>query len=81
MIWRQFKHPNVLQFYGVCEDVFAPQFAMVSPWMDNGDLTTYLGKHEDANRLRIVSISLYHSRTTAHMYPVEGCSFRPALPA
>lgn len=53
MVWRQFKHENLLPFYGVCQ-LFSPKFAMVSPWMQKGDLTTFLKHDEDADRLKII---------------------------
>lgn len=71
MIWRQFKHPNILPFYGVCNDEFAPQLAMVSPWMDGGDLPTYLNRHEQADRLRIVSVSFCLTKADIEMIPFE----------
>lgn len=56
MIWRQLDHPNILPFYGVCKDEFAPRFAMVSPWMEGGDLPSYLKQNEYADRVTIVGL-------------------------
>ncbi len=42
MIWRTFKHENVCPFFGVCVDEFSPRYALVSPWMPNGNLMEYL---------------------------------------
>ncbi|TDL20568.1 kinase-like protein [Rickenella mellea] len=42
MLWQQLRHKNILPFYGVCKDEFAPMLAMISPWMGNGTLTTHL---------------------------------------
>lgn len=55
MLWRQFKHRNVLPFYGVAVDAFAPQLAMVSPWLENGCVTTYLKEHTSVDRRHMVS--------------------------
>ena len=53
MLWRQLKHPNILPFYGVCIDEFAPRIAMVSPWMENGNLLDYLIRGSQHNPTRI----------------------------
>jgi serine/threonine protein kinase len=55
-------HPNILPVYGYTSG-FGPFMAIVSPWAENGNLTTYL-EREDANlavvrRLQIVSSPLY----------------------
>ncbi|TDL20573.1 kinase-like protein [Rickenella mellea] len=44
-LWQRLKHQNVLPFYGVCKDEFSPMLAMISPWMENGNLVTYLQEH------------------------------------
>lgn len=55
MLWRQFDHPNVLPFYGVCVNEFSPQLAMVAPWMHFGNILKYLMLHPDVNRIEMVS--------------------------
>ncbi|TDL20566.1 kinase-like protein, partial [Rickenella mellea] len=45
-LWQRLRHENVLPFYGVCKDEFAPMLAMISPWMDNGNLVTYLQEND-----------------------------------
>ncbi|KDQ56034.1 hypothetical protein JAAARDRAFT_132976 [Jaapia argillacea MUCL 33604] len=41
-LWYSMKHDNVLPFIGVDVERFAPSMAMVSPWMANGTLLSYL---------------------------------------
>ncbi|KIJ09448.1 hypothetical protein PAXINDRAFT_87411, partial [Paxillus involutus ATCC 200175] len=41
-IWIRLDHPNVLQLYGMA-DGFSYLPALVSPWVENGTLTKYLG--------------------------------------
>ncbi|KAF8842585.1 kinase-like protein [Paxillus ammoniavirescens] len=41
-IWIRLNHPNVLKLHGIA-DGFAPLPALVSPWVENGTLTRYLG--------------------------------------
>ncbi|KAG6808330.1 hypothetical protein H0H92_004466 [Tricholoma furcatifolium] len=46
--WGQLRHPNVLPFYGVYR--YNAMAALVTPWMDNGDIQSYLQRHQDSNR-------------------------------
>ncbi|KAK0485347.1 kinase-like domain-containing protein [Armillaria luteobubalina] len=51
LVWKQLKHPNVLPFLGVNEDLFAPSYCLISPWMVNGNIMSYLETHPDHDRL------------------------------
>ncbi|KAK0228805.1 kinase-like domain-containing protein [Armillaria fumosa] len=51
LVWRQLRHPNVLPFLGVSEDLFAPSYCLISPWMINGNIIFYLEAHPDHDRL------------------------------
>ncbi|SJL08804.1 uncharacterized protein ARMOST_12174 [Armillaria ostoyae] len=51
LVWRQLRHPNVLPFLGVNEDLFAPRYCLISPWMVNGNIMSYLEAHPDHDRL------------------------------
>ncbi|KIK63204.1 hypothetical protein GYMLUDRAFT_41532 [Collybiopsis luxurians FD-317 M1] len=42
LVWRQLKHPNILPLLGVNLDLFSPSFCLISPWMHNRDVITYL---------------------------------------
>ncbi|TDL14178.1 kinase-like protein, partial [Rickenella mellea] len=54
MIWRQFRHENVLQFYGCFNDELNKQYALVSPWMVNGDMISFLKRNPSTPRLPIM---------------------------
>jgi len=54
LIWRQFYHPYILPFYGVCDDLFTPRLCLVSPWMNNGNVMNYLSQHPNARRFPLV---------------------------
>ncbi|KAF9265336.1 kinase-like protein [Marasmius fiardii PR-910] len=54
LIWTQLCHPNVLQLLGVNTKLFKPDFCLVSPWMDNSDIITFLKKTPDHDRLRSI---------------------------
>ncbi|KAG2033944.1 kinase-like domain-containing protein [Suillus americanus] len=55
-IWAALKHQYVLPFHGTVEQ-FGPFRALVSPWMPNGTLNSYLDSHETlsmVDRLRLL---------------------------
>lgn len=55
LIWKPLDHPRILPFLGIEANLFDDRFCMVSPWMDNGSLITYLNtngsKSLDIHRL------------------------------
>ncbi|KAJ7120685.1 kinase-like domain-containing protein [Mycena crocata] len=42
LCWGYLEHPNILPFLGVDEEMFNPSFCLISPWMDNGNLMSFL---------------------------------------
>jgi len=44
--WRQLEHDHILPVWGITYG-FGPVPAIVSPWMHNGSLSTYLDKHHN----------------------------------
>jgi hypothetical protein len=54
--WKTLRHPNVLPLIGVA--MSETQFAMVSDWMVNGNLSDFVKAHSDVNRLELVGFSL-----------------------
>ncbi|KAK0439169.1 kinase-like domain-containing protein [Armillaria borealis] len=51
LVWRQLRHLNVLPFLGVSKELFAPRYCLISPWIVNGNLMSYLEAHPDHDRL------------------------------
>ncbi|KAK0190042.1 kinase-like domain-containing protein [Armillaria mellea] len=51
LVWRQLRHPNVLPFLGVNKELFTPRYCLISPWMVNGNIMSYLEAHPDHDRL------------------------------
>ncbi|CAE6407141.1 unnamed protein product [Rhizoctonia solani] len=49
--WSKCKHPNVLNLLGLVE--FRGQIGMVSAWMDNGDVRTYLDARPGTDRCQL----------------------------
>ncbi|KAJ7572926.1 kinase-like domain-containing protein [Mycena floridula] len=50
ILWREFSHPNVLSFHGIHLWPKDGRICLVSPWMENGNLVSYLKDHSDADR-------------------------------
>ncbi|KAJ3872329.1 kinase-like domain-containing protein, partial [Lentinula edodes] len=68
LLWRQLKHPNILPLLGVNEEIFAPSFCLVSPWMANKDIITYLKANPTHSRHNVLTeiaagLAYLHSRT------------------
>ncbi|KAE9402611.1 kinase-like protein [Gymnopus androsaceus JB14] len=55
LIWRQLKHPNILPLLGVNAELFSPSFCLISPWMENRDIITYLKNNPGHNRHTVLS--------------------------
>ena len=62
LVWRQLHHPNILPLLGVNIDAFHPSFCLISPWMNNGDIVTFL-KQNPQHNLPWVVCALTLSRT------------------
>ncbi|KDQ14277.1 hypothetical protein BOTBODRAFT_110284, partial [Botryobasidium botryosum FD-172 SS1] len=51
-VWKNLHHPHVLQFIGLC--TLGPSTYMVSPWMENGDILSYLKLYTEVNPLKLL---------------------------
>lgn len=72
MAWQRLEHPNVLPFYGICVELFKPQLALISPWMENGSLTSYLRRNPEVARNGIV-MHLIFSIIAVQLLIIELC--------
>ncbi|KAF8058979.1 kinase-like domain-containing protein, partial [Lyophyllum atratum] len=52
-LWSQLLHPNILELYGVCR--YSAQDYLVSPWMEYGDIYSFLQRYPEADRTLLVS--------------------------
>lgn len=52
VVWRFLRHPNVLPLIGVV--MTETRFAMVSVWMENGNINEFIAAHPEADRLSLV---------------------------
>ena len=62
-MWRALRHPNVLPLLGV--SATEPRFAMVSEWMENGNINEFVKARPEADRVELVGLptdvlSLFH---------------------
>ena len=46
IIWRQLKHDNIMPLIGICDNLISGCDLLVSPWMENGDLPTFIKSTE-----------------------------------
>ena len=65
IIWKSLKHPNVLPLLGAT--ISPPQ--LVSTLMPAGDLSKYIPKNPDANRIGLVGADLVAPSMTAVLIP------------
>lgn len=54
-MWAHLSHPNILSFYGV---YLEKRICIISPWMEKGELSSYLGNFPQIPRMPLVSIPL-----------------------
>lgn len=72
LLWHRLHHSNVMPFLGVSLEVFAPRYALVSPWMNNGHLLEYLRKRPMSDRRALVQC-LSHLRHISNFDPLLSC--------
>ncbi|KAH7340114.1 kinase-like domain-containing protein [Rhizoctonia solani] len=68
-IWSKCNHPNVLELIGVTQH--HNRIAMVSPWMENGDLTRFLQTHPETDRYNLCAqiaegVAYLHQEDVVH---------------
>ncbi|KIK53364.1 hypothetical protein GYMLUDRAFT_179072, partial [Collybiopsis luxurians FD-317 M1] len=62
LVWRQLHHPNILPLLGVNADLFHPSFCLISPWMENRDVITFLKRNPQHSLHSVVRApSLFHT--------------------
>jgi len=60
VIWKYLSHQNILPFIGATLVVESrrEKFEIVSEFMENGDIKTFIENNADANRLELVGFDL-----------------------
>ncbi|KAG7100176.1 hypothetical protein E1B28_001955 [Marasmius oreades] len=71
LLWTQLSHPNLLPFLGVNTTLFPQGFCLVSPWMVNGDIITFLELNPGHDKLTVIAeisagMSYLHSFKIVH---------------
>ena len=51
-MWKHLKHPNILPLLGVT--VSEHRFAMISEWMENGNINEFIKKDPYAKPIELV---------------------------
>ena len=55
LIWKELSHPNVLPLLGIDLIARRPTCCLVSPWMKNGNVITFLKMNPDFNKSSLVN--------------------------
>lgn len=79
--WSKCQHPNVVPLLGLVE--FRDQIGMVSYWMENGSLPSYLERHSEVDRCQLSTgicngLSYLHATNIVSIRPIF---FRPLITA
>ncbi|CAE6367489.1 unnamed protein product [Rhizoctonia solani] len=69
-VWSKRQHHNILKMLGVA--VYNNRIALISPWMANGNLTSYLLKHPEADRYDLCSQVAYAVSYLRYHHIVHG---------
>ena len=52
--WRALSHPSLLELIGVSKTVFPGELCLVTKWLDNGNVITFLQDNPRADRVKFV---------------------------
>ncbi|KXN93321.1 Cell division control protein 7, partial [Leucoagaricus sp. SymC.cos] len=81
-LWAHLSHLNILPFYGVyvSEHPKNPRICIVSQWMQNGDLRSYLRSFPNSPKILLVLFQLFDVISGLH-YLHENCIIHADLKA
>ncbi|KAJ8077726.1 hypothetical protein PM082_002159 [Marasmius tenuissimus] len=74
IVWKQLKHPNLLPFVGIYLLNEGPELlCLISPWMEHGDLMSFLKKgHKDLiNGINRMSLASDVASGLAHLHGMK----------
>ncbi|KAG8699584.1 hypothetical protein FRC08_005212 [Ceratobasidium sp. 394] len=68
-VWSKYQHLNLLELFGFAQ--FRGRIAMVSPWMENGNLSQYVSRNPGVDRCRLCvqvceGLTYLHNMDTVH---------------
>ncbi|KAF9646797.1 kinase-like protein [Thelephora ganbajun] len=55
IVWKSLQHPNILPLLGVLKDRSQFKFAMVSEWMANGSINSFVRARRDVNQFKLLA--------------------------
>ncbi|KAJ7604322.1 kinase-like domain-containing protein [Mycena rosella] len=69
--WKDLDHPNILPFIGIDRDTFSSSLALVSPWMEKGNVVQHLTNYGRASVNKLLSeiaqgLRYLHSKNLIH---------------
>ncbi len=70
LVWKQLHHKNILPFLGVNYEYFKPRCCLISPWMKNGNIISYLQANKHHDRMKCVCVDSYFPSFYANEFPV-----------
>jgi len=71
VIWKQLRHDNILPFQGVYHlDDSRSRACLVSPWMENGNIRQFLGRHPEQH---CVSLVVDIAQGLAYLHDMKPC--------
>ena len=73
IMWKHVSCPYILKLNGVFRRNDIP--AIVTPWMPHGNITEYLEKHPDADRLYLVNLNILQAPSVGSPYTLSLRSF------
>ncbi|KAL0064041.1 Rho guanine nucleotide exchange factor [Marasmius tenuissimus] len=72
IVWKQLKHPNLLPFMGMYYlDDARELLALVSPWMEKGNLTQYLKEVRGKDDVDYLSLAYYIAAGLEYLHGKE----------
>ncbi|KAJ7239950.1 kinase-like domain-containing protein, partial [Mycena haematopus] len=71
LVWKELQHPHILPCLGIDKDSFPSSLCLVSPWMENGTVMSYLEEHGHENVDKFLyeiaqGLQYLHSRGIVH---------------
>ena len=79
-MWKHMEHPNIVPLLGITRT----PLQLISEWIPGGELTEYIKKHPNADRLNLVGICpvLFDpTLTPTSSYPMSPKAFTFSTPA
>ncbi|OCB89265.1 kinase-like protein [Sanghuangporus baumii] len=75
MSWASFNHPHVLPLLGIAKNIEGSRLALVSPWMKNDNVESFLLANPGADRLKLITevasgLAYLHGRNPPYIHGI-----------